>query len=236
MRRMAIMEQQNRQIADSEQGAFIHVIGKNKLQNELLLSFLIAKTGLKCICSSKPGQETVTDKNGEDLKKILLIDCKGIDMENLWSDITLLKKSHQPQCYTVLCNVDPKTKIEKKAMDNGIQGIFYKNDPPGIIPKGICAILKGDLWYSRKTLAKFLLEPKFSNNPSGDSDAAYLLTLREREVLTLIASGQSSKEISVKLFISTHTVKTHIYNIYSKINVSNRLQATFWAAKYLQND
>jgi DNA-binding NarL/FixJ family response regulator len=232
---MAFMEQQNEKIANSEQGAFIQVIGKNKLQNELLLSYLITKTGLKCVCSSKPRQEIVTDKNGEALKKILLIDCDGIDMEKFWLDITLLEKSNLTQCYTVLCNVDPKTKIEKRAMDNGIKGIFYKNDSPEIIPKGICSILEGDLWYSRKALSKYLLRQKFSNNPSGNSEAADSLTLREREILTLIASGLSSKKISAELYISIHTVKTHIYNIYSKINVSNRLQATFWAAKYLQN-
>jgi len=59
------------------------------------------------------------------------------------------------------------------------------------------------------------------------------LTGREKQVLSCIASGYTSKAIADEFNISMHTVKTHIYNIYRKINATNRLQATLWATKYL---
>ncbi len=52
------------------------------------------------------------------------------------------------------------------------------------------------------------------------------LTKRERELLTLIASGYTNKEISNKLQIAEATVENHIHNIYTKLGVNNRVQAT----------
>ena len=59
------------------------------------------------------------------------------------------------------------------------------------------------------------------------------LTQRETEILTLVASGYTNKAISDDFRISPHTVKTHIRNIYKKINVNNRFQAVLWAVTYL---
>lgn len=56
-----------------------------------------------------------------------------------------------------------------------------------------------------------------------------LLTSRETEILSLIAEGKSNKEVAVALFISINTVKVHLSNIYQKINVSSRTEATLYA-------
>jgi DNA-binding CsgD family transcriptional regulator len=212
--------------------AYLHVVGKNKLQNDLLLSFLKDKTSFngKCI---KNLESVAPVKNKEhELPQFLLLDWTSIDNDNIWNDIDSWRKTNSCQCYFAFCNVDPKVEIEKLALSNNIQGLFYKNDPLHIIPKGISSILHGDLWYSRKTLTKCILENNSSNNHY-DHAAASNLTLREREILVLMASGCSNKEIAGKLCISGHTVKTHIYNIYRKLNVDSRFQAALWAAKYL---
>jgi DNA-binding CsgD family transcriptional regulator len=66
--------------------------------------------------------------------------------------------------------------------------------------------------------------------PKGDVAG---LTPREVEILAMVAVGAKNEEIAEKLYISPHTVKTHIYNIFKKIDVPNRLQAALWAASNL---
>ena len=58
------------------------------------------------------------------------------------------------------------------------------------------------------------------------------LTSREKEVLLLIAQGKSNQEIADECFITLKTVKTHVSNILSKLQVEDRTQATIYAFKY----
>ena len=51
------------------------------------------------------------------------------------------------------------------------------------------------------------------------------LTKREQEILGMVSSGMSNVEISQSLFISKHTVRKHLENIFAKLNVNNRTQA-----------
>jgi DNA-binding CsgD family transcriptional regulator len=60
------------------------------------------------------------------------------------------------------------------------------------------------------------------------------LSQREREILLMLSEGATNKDIAAKLFLSLNTIKSHIYNIYRKIDVPNRLQASLWAAKHLR--
>ena len=217
---------------NSNNSIHIYVVGTNKLQNDLLLSFLSEKTGFTGKCIKNLVSATPIQKKEQDLSQFILLDWTGVDKERVWNDIDSWRNTSSSRSFFAFCNVDANVEIEKLALSNNIQGLFYTHDPLYIIPKGISSILKGDLWYSRKTLTKCILENNFSNN-FVDQTAATNLTLREREILFLIASGCSNKAVSSKLNISTHTVKTHIYNIYKKIKVDSRFQAALWAAKYL---
>jgi len=215
--------------------ASVNIVGRNMLQNELLLSFLKKKTGIKGTCC--PNLESITpiDANESAIPQLLILDFKNIDVRNFWTDIRAWNFSNPCPCprFFVLCNAEPDSRFEKNALDNGIQGIFYNNDPLKLICKGICAVLNGDIWYSRKTLKKLLMEKRSSSN-SPIHPAVSRLTGREKQVLSCIASGYTSKAIADEFNISMHTVKTHIYNLYRKTNVTNRLQATLWATKHLR--
>ena len=80
-------------------------------------------------------------------------------------------------------------------------------------------------------MTRFILEDRRPRRPF--KTHASVLTRREIEILTKAASGATNTEIANELYISSHTVKSHLYNIYKKIEVSNRIEAALWAAENL---
>ena len=76
-----------------------------------------------------------------------------------------------------------------------------------------------------------MMEHANSNNaPQAKTE---MLTSRQTKIIAHIAVGDTEDEIAGKLRLSSQAVKTEIDRIFSKIKVSNRLQATLWAAKNL---
>ena len=211
---------------------FVHIIGSNMLQNKLLLSYLEKKTGFQGTCLPNVTSPIISENNLSTISQFFLLDCHGTETQNLWFDIDYLKNTNTAPFFLAFWNVEPEMRIEEIAVAKGVLGIFYKSDPPQRIRKGISAILNGDLWYSRKVLSRLLMEKNSSNNTKVHP-AIKTLSNREQEILSVIASGYSNKEIALELDISIHTVKTHTYNLYKKLNVNSRLQAILWAAKYL---
>jgi len=69
---------------------------------------------------------------------------------------------------------------------------------------------------------------------SGDVKNGLLLTRREQEILSQLTTGEPNSVIASRLHLSEHTVKNHMYNIFRKIGVKNRLQASNWAKLNLQ--
>jgi len=109
-----------------------------------------------------------------------------------------------------------------------IRGLFYIDDNLDTFRKGFLAILNEEIWVPRAVLMKWMNSPGKNKSVS----AQEILSSREESVLKLMAGGMSNKEISEELYISANTVKAHLYNIYKKIEVSNRLQAARWASTY----
>ena len=88
----------------------------------------------------------------------------------------------------------------------------------------------------RQTFAPSLFLPGVSSTPlangsvGGDSHPAVeLLTKREREILQLVAEGHSNSQLARMLWVTEQTVKFHLSNIYRKLDVANRTEASRWA-------
>lgn len=203
------------------------IIGPNALQNELLTRFLEEETGLCCAFRTDAGQTAAGSPSGD----LFLFDCRGTELSRIWALIEQNPAIHPTGTRIALFNLDGRTGMEREIMDRGIHGIFYLGDSLEMFPRGVKAMLDGEMWYSRKALSKRIMEP--GKGSVASLAAADILTSREKEILVGLASGASNEDIADDLSISPHTVRTHIYNIYKKINTTNRLQAMLWVAKYL---
>jgi DNA-binding CsgD family transcriptional regulator len=209
----------------------VHILGPNKLQNALMASYLESETGLPCF-HSKDMNLSFAPSGGE--RCVVLWDCTGSAVDNLLTQLDTKFESGCAGIFPGLFNatLDRKTyKVHRAAVLRGIRGIFFEDDPPEVFAKGVSTILKGEHWLSRDFLNKCVLEKMDVINPS--QEIRPRLTAREKELLLLLASGASNEEIAQKLCISYHTVKTHLNNIYKKIQAENRLQAAFWASRNL---
>lgn len=210
----------------------LFIIGKNGLQNQLIKSYLEHQL---------PGPFEIEvhhewhddDDGGASVPDLVMLDCYGVAPIDLWRKISLGDGPHPAEQAIALFNVMPggNNGFEHEAIERCVRGVFYANDAPELLSKGVEKILCGELWYSRKTTSQLLMDPQRYRPRTQALEA--MLTAREKEVLVAIASGAANGEIAEEFSISLHTVKTHLYNIYKKIDVRNRLEATLWVARYL---
>lgn len=217
----------------------ICILGAKNLYSELLLYVLKKEVCENCdIVSDVSGLvEAFTGKPASDAegkasggKCLLLVDCVEHDFDRLIHE-TNNQKLAIPNMLIAIYNVYAGWGIEEEALHLGIRGFFYKQDPLKLFLKGVNAILGNEVWVSREILLRSAMGVRRSKHLTVQEKTG--LSAREIEILVLVGSGAQNEEIAEKLFISPHTVKTHLYHIFKKINVPNRLQAALWVAKNL---
>ena len=71
-----------------------------------------------------------------------------------------------------------------------------------------------------------------NGGPSDETNGNGLLTRREREILGLVARGHSNRDLARMLWVTEQTVKFHLSNIYRKLDVANRTEASAWAHRH----
>ena len=208
----------------------IYIVGPVRCYNSLLASFLESEIGAKC--QVLESLDNIPKRYPEDTGEINLVlwDCLGKSVENCYNEYQANENRIIQHDFLALSNISPGLGFEERIMSCGAHGFFYIHDSLEQIAKGVRAIFNGELWISRKIMAESL---KKNNQYPNQRKNYSMLTPRELEILTIIATGVTNAKISDELCISPHTVKTHIYNIFKKINVPNRLQASLWATKNL---
>ncbi len=127
-----------------------------------------------------------------------------------------------PTTKVLILTVDDTEEYISQALKFGASGYILKNTLPEELSFAIQAVYRGymhlDLNLGRKVIARI---PEVSEVSTRDWNK---LTPRERQIVKLIATGANNEEIAANLYISTKTIKNHITNILSQLNLRNRTE------------
>lgn len=137
-------------------------------------------------------------------------------------------KAENPSILFMMCTVYEDDEKIFEALSAGASGYILKKTAPPKLLDAIRELQSGGSPMSsqiaRKVVAAFQNRPAADKNLL-DNPLLSVLSNREKEILEHLAKGLLYKEIAAQLFISQETVRKHVYHIYEKLHVNNRVEA-----------
>jgi two-component system nitrate/nitrite response regulator NarL len=127
---------------------------------------------------------------------------------------------------------DPET--HHRAVELGAVGLVLKEQAADVLLRAIEKVHAGEVWLGRTMVAGVLNHlTRRSPAPLGsDENKIVTLTVREREIITLLGEGLKNSQIAKRLFVSETTVRHHLTSIFSKLGVHDRLQLVIYAYRH----
>jgi DNA-binding NarL/FixJ family response regulator len=206
----------------------------------------LVRSGLRAILETEPGFIIAAEAGDghealaraqELLPDIVLMDIKMGD----WDGVTATRRIRNsvPSTRVIVLTNHDEDELVFASIRAGASGYLLKEVSAAQLANAIRTVADGySLIYpsvARRVLDEFgrMRGGGAEHDPSDDGEnLGYRdLTARERDVLKLVGAGQSNKEIATSLGITDRTVKTHISNIFSKLELDDRTQAAIYAHK-----
>jgi DNA-binding NarL/FixJ family response regulator len=188
---------------------------------------LNAHPKLKCVAACESGELAL--KHFPDCcPDVVLMDINLPGMSGIQS--TALLRELLPNTHVLMVTIYSNNNSIFEALQAGASGYILKNNSSEDVIRSIVEVVEGGAPMTGQ-IARRVIE--VFRRPTNENLSKAQLTVREKEVLQLIAKGYSNKEIASQIQIEVSTVRTHIEHIYEKLHVHCRTQA---AAKYLGSD
>ncbi len=211
---------------DTQLNKKILLFGQHSLQITLLNGYISQFTG---IVSEPVDGNHWNETYDTDTHYLALIDVSEGTPDKL---IPLLDHlcDQEADITVAFFNVTDHTEVEQLILWPMVKGVFYREGSQEHLCRGIEGIFAGEYWLPRQLMGEYL---ERTRQRPRHHDEANILTRREKQILQFTATGATNTQIAQALNVSMHTVKTHIYNLFRKIGVSNRVQAINWAKENL---
>jgi DNA-binding NarL/FixJ family response regulator len=158
--------------------------------------------------------------------------------EKVESQLVFSYKQHNPNLILIVCTDAPNEEEGVEVLQLGANGYTNTYVTGSLLLEVVKTVLRGDIWAGPELLQK-LLRRLLSNMPVTNSkvdtaesvDCFEGLSSREQEVLSVLVTGASNKEIARELDITERTVKAHLSSIFQKTGVSDRVSLALLASK-----
>lgn len=192
----------------------------------------LVRTGFRMILDAEPDIEVVAEAGdgeaalaavAETRPDVVLMDVRMPRMDGIEAT-RLIGGIENPPRVVILTTFDIDDYVYE-SLRAGASGFLLKDTPADDLIAGVRVVAAGDALLAPSVTRRLIVE--FANRPNKLVEPKLLDTLtdREREVLTLMATGMSNIEIADGLFVGETTVKTHVSHILTKLDLRDRVQA-----------
>jgi DNA-binding NarL/FixJ family response regulator len=199
----------------------------------------IFRSGLRNLLETEPGYlvvcEAADGRQAISLVRSLRPDVFLLDVAMPgMNGIEVLRElgSDVPATRTVLLTASLGTSDMTTALRLGAVGVLMKTAATELLFKCLRSVVAGHYWVGRDTIGSLIDALAELESSHGSRERPFGLTPRELEVVSLVATGASNKEIAGTLKLSEETVKHHLSRIFEKTGQSSRVELALFAAHH----
>jgi DNA-binding NarL/FixJ family response regulator len=203
----------------------ILIADDHTLFREGLRALLASVPDIEVVGEAASGQDTLI-KAAAALPDVVLMDIQMPDLNGIEATRRILRT--HPHMGIVMLTMFKDDDSVFAAMRAGARGYVLKGVDQDVMLRAVRAVANGESLFSPE-IAERLMRFFASLQPAAPPEVFPELTAREREILALIAEGDTNADIARKLVISVKTVRNHVSSIYNKLQVADRTQAAIRA-------
>jgi DNA-binding NarL/FixJ family response regulator len=196
------------------------VVESQAIIGKALCHLLGGDRELDVVCDARAANEAEIAAHQPDL---LIIDTDGC--EATFEETIETCRKAAPNARIVILTSHVGQQAMQRCLSCGVDGYIVKDISPGELMRACKMVSRGETYFDPR-VAGGLLRRLQSERPAEDE-----LSLRETEIVRLIAAGLSNKEIGDRLCLSEKTVKNHVSRIFSKLQITARTQAAIYAIR-----
>jgi DNA-binding NarL/FixJ family response regulator len=203
----------------------------------------IIRAGLRMLIETRPGFQMVGECDNRADAVALAVDQRpdiillDLDLggENGLDFLDELLKVTQGQSRVIVLTGDRDPRKHARAVGLGALGVVLKDRAPEVLLVAIEKVSGGETWLEPQIMATALNDlwkSRQAPQPNPETEKIASITDREREVIELVAKGFKNQKIGQILFISEPTVRRHLGCVFSKLEVSDRLELLVYAIEH----